>query len=53
MVTQFSQDIAKNIEGSGSEVSTLELSGGAKINNIFHERLPYYIEQVTYRYMCH
>ncbi len=40
MVNQFGGDLSKNIEGSGSEVNTLELSGGAKINRVFHERLP-------------
>ena len=33
------QDFERAIEGSGSAaVNTLELSGGAKINRLFHER---------------
>ena len=39
MVTNFGSDFEKSIEGSGSEISTVELSGGATINRIFHERL--------------
>ncbi len=46
MVTQFGQDFEKAIEGSGSEISTLELSGGAKINRIFHERFPFELVKV-------
>ncbi|XP_043941154.1 dynamin-3 isoform X2 [Protopterus annectens] len=41
MVQQFSVDFEKRIEGSGDQVDTLELSGGAKINRIFHERFPF------------
>ncbi len=48
MITQFGQDFEKAIEGSGSEISTLELSGGAKINRIFHERFPFELVKV-----CH
>ena len=44
MVQQFTTDIEKSIEGSsGKDVSTIELSGGAKINRIFHERFPFEI----------
>lgn len=39
-------DIEKSIEGSGAEVSTMELSGGAKINRIFHERFPFELVKV-------
>jgi len=46
MVTQFGQDLEKSIEGSGSEISTKELSGGAKINRIFHERFPFELVKV-------
>uniref|UniRef100_A0A3B4TTN1 Interferon-induced GTP-binding protein Mx n=1 Tax=Seriola dumerili TaxID=41447 RepID=A0A3B4TTN1_SERDU len=38
---QFSVDFEKRIEGSGDQVDTVELSGGAKINRIFHERFPF------------
>lgn len=42
MIQQFSQDFINAIEGSGSEVvNTAELSGGARINRIFHERFPF------------
>ncbi|KAK2155438.1 hypothetical protein LSH36_240g01023 [Paralvinella palmiformis] len=48
MVTQFSADIEKSIEGSGSEISTQELSGGAKINRIFHERFPFELVKIEF-----
>lgn len=39
MIQQLQSDFERTIEGSGSAlVNTLELSGGAKINRIFHER---------------
>uniref|UniRef100_A0A8C4I7R1 Interferon-induced GTP-binding protein Mx n=1 Tax=Dicentrarchus labrax TaxID=13489 RepID=A0A8C4I7R1_DICLA len=41
MVQQFAVDFEKRIEGSGDQVETYELSGGAKINRIFHERFPF------------
>ncbi|XP_015228499.1 PREDICTED: dynamin-3-like [Cyprinodon variegatus] len=41
MVQQFSVDFEKRIEGSGDQVDTVELSGGAKINRVFHERFPF------------
>uniref|UniRef100_H2UYQ4 Interferon-induced GTP-binding protein Mx n=1 Tax=Takifugu rubripes TaxID=31033 RepID=H2UYQ4_TAKRU len=34
-------DFEKLIEGSGDKVDTVSLSGGARINRIFHERFPY------------
>ncbi|XP_078263921.1 dynamin-2-like isoform X3 [Rhinoraja longicauda] len=40
MVKQFSADFDKKIEGSGNQVDTVELSGGARINKVFHERFP-------------
>ncbi|KAK5933212.1 hypothetical protein CgunFtcFv8_004858 [Champsocephalus gunnari] len=43
MVQQFAVDFEKRIEGSGDQVDTYELSGGAKINRIFHERFPFEI----------
>lgn len=40
MIQQLQSDFERTIEGSGSAlVNTNELSGGAKINRIFHERL--------------
>uniref|UniRef100_A0A671MFK6 dynamin GTPase n=1 Tax=Sinocyclocheilus anshuiensis TaxID=1608454 RepID=A0A671MFK6_9TELE len=41
MVQQFGVDFEKCIEGSGDQVDTAELSGGARINRIFHERFPF------------
>ncbi|XP_061527147.1 dynamin-1-like isoform X2 [Phycodurus eques] len=41
MVQQFAVDFEKRIEGCGDQVDTSELSGGAKINRIFHERFPF------------
>lgn len=46
MVTTFGQDLEKSIEGAGSEISTHELSGGAKINRVFHERFPFELVKV-------
>lgn len=40
MVQQFGVDFEKCIEGSGDQVDTNELLGGARINRIFHERFP-------------
>ena len=47
MITQFGSDFEKCIEGTGSEISTVELSGGAKINRIFHERFPFELVKVS------
>uniref|UniRef100_A0A3B5PQR9 Interferon-induced GTP-binding protein Mx n=1 Tax=Xiphophorus maculatus TaxID=8083 RepID=A0A3B5PQR9_XIPMA len=41
MVQQFGVDFEKCIEGSGDQVDTNELSGGARINRLFHERFPF------------
>lgn len=46
MVQQFAVDFEKRIEGSGDQVDTYELSGGAKINRIFHERFPFELVKV-------
>src|SRR4029434_240958 len=46
MVQQFSVDFEKRIEGSGDQIDTYELSGGAKINRIFHERFPFELVKV-------
>jgi dynamin GTPase len=48
MVTTLAQDLEKSIEGAGSEISTKELSGGAKINRIFHERFPFELVKIEY-----
>jgi len=47
MMTTFGGDLGKSIEGTGSEISTKELSGGARINRIFHERFPFEIVRVS------
>lgn len=42
MIQQLQSDFERTIEGSGSAlVNTNELSGGAKINRLFHERFPF------------
>lgn len=46
MVQQFAVDFEKCIEGSGDQVDTSNLSGGAKINRIFHERFPFELVKV-------
>ena len=46
MIQQFSSDFEKAIEGGGDSIDTKELSGGAKINRIFHERFPYEMVKV-------
>jgi Dynamin central region len=44
MIQQLQSDFERTIEGSGSAlVNTNELSGGAKINRIFHERLVLFV----------
>lgn len=50
MVQQFAVDFEKRIEGSGDQVDTYELSGGAKINRIFHERFPFELVKVNMLY---
>merc|ERR1712038_1791911 len=48
-IQQLQQDFERCIEGSGSAaVNTLELSGGAKINRLFHERFPYEIVRMEF-----
>ncbi|XP_042565221.1 dynamin-1a isoform X2 [Clupea harengus] len=48
MVQQFSVDFEKRIEGSGDQIDTYELSGGAKINRIFHERFPFELVKMEF-----
>lgn len=40
LVQRLAVDFEKLIEGSGDKVDTVSLSGGARINRIFHERFP-------------
>lgn len=52
IVHQFAGDFEKCIEGTGNEsteeVSTSELTGGARINRIFHERFPFDMVKIEY-----
>merc|ERR1712079_895713 len=49
MVQQLQQDFERAIEGSGEgDVNCAELSGGAKINRLFHERFPYEIVRMEF-----
>uniref|UniRef100_A0AAR2J6K4 Dynamin-2 n=1 Tax=Pygocentrus nattereri TaxID=42514 RepID=A0AAR2J6K4_PYGNA len=48
MVQQFGVDFEKCIEGSGDQVDTVELSGGARINRIFHERFPFELVKIVF-----
>ncbi|KAG7228849.1 hypothetical protein INR49_008627 [Caranx melampygus] len=40
LVPQLAVDFEKLIEGTGDQVDTANLSGGARINRIFHEQFP-------------
>ncbi|XP_034002997.1 dynamin 3a isoform X3 [Trematomus bernacchii] len=46
LAQRLAVDFEKLIEGSGDTVDTVNLSGGAKINRIFHERFPYELVQI-------
>lgn len=46
LVQGLAVDFEKLIEGSGDKVDTVSLSGGARINRIFHERFPYELVKV-------
>ncbi|XP_065209638.1 dynamin isoform X3 [Planococcus citri] len=49
MIQQLQSDFERTIEGSGSaQINTNELSGGAKINRIFHERFPFEIVKMEF-----
>ncbi|KAF2368039.1 Dynamin central domain [Trinorchestia longiramus] len=49
MIQQLQNDFERAIEGSGSAaINTAELSGGAKINRLFHERFPYEIVRMEF-----
>lgn len=44
MIQQLQNEFERAIEGSGnSDINTAELSGGARINRLFHERFPFEI----------
>jgi len=46
LVQKYGVEFEKQIDGSGQNVNLAELSGGAKINRIFHERFPYDLVKV-------
>ncbi|XP_017311333.1 dynamin 3a isoform X2 [Ictalurus punctatus] len=48
LIQHFGLDFEKMIEGSGDQVDTVQLSGGAKINRIFHERFPCELVQMEF-----
>ncbi|XP_037070509.1 dynamin-like, partial [Pollicipes pollicipes] len=51
MIQQLQADFDRSIEGSGKgdgRINTNELSGGAKINRLFHERFPFEIVKMEF-----
>ncbi|GAA6229380.1 dynamin-3 isoform X2 [Lates japonicus] len=46
LVQRLAVDFEKLIEGSGDKVDTVNLSGGARINRIFHEYFPYELVKI-------
>ncbi|XP_071035852.1 dynamin isoform X5 [Parasteatoda tepidariorum] len=49
MIQQLQTDFERNIEGSGSaSINTSELSGGARINRLFHERFPFELVKMEF-----
>ncbi|KAG8194558.1 hypothetical protein JTE90_013303 [Oedothorax gibbosus] len=49
MIQQMQTDFERNIEGSGSaSIDTHQLTGGAKINRLFHERFPFEIVKMEF-----
>ncbi|TRY77663.1 hypothetical protein DNTS_005807 [Danionella cerebrum] len=48
LIQHFGLDFEKRIEGSGDQVDTVQLSGGAKINRIFHERFPFELVKMEF-----
>ena len=46
MVNRVTHDFEEAIQGGGNNVDTKKLSGGAKINQIFHGRFPGYLNEV-------
>lgn len=49
MIQQLQSDFERSIEGSGSAIVNMaELSGGARINRLFHERFPFEIVKMEF-----
>ncbi|KFM79669.1 Dynamin, partial [Stegodyphus mimosarum] len=49
MIQQLQTDFERNIEGTGSaSIDTHQLTGGAKINRLFHERFPFEIVKMEF-----
>ena len=49
MIQLMQSDFERAIEGTGSaNINTMELSGGAKINRLFHERFPFEIVKMEF-----
>lgn len=49
MIQQLQNDFERTIEGSNSSmINTNELSGGAKINRLFHERFPFELVKMEF-----
>ncbi|XP_071343097.1 dynamin 3a isoform X2 [Trachinotus anak] len=46
LAQRLAVDFEKLIEGSGDKVDTANLSGGARINRIFHEQFPYELVKI-------
>lgn len=49
MLHNFNQDFDKVIEGgTAEEINTENLSGGARINRVFHERFPFELVKLQF-----
>jgi len=46
MINSFASDFHMSIEGSGTNIEMMQLSGGAKINRIFHEKFPFELVKI-------
>ena len=49
----FGTDFQQSIEGGGGDVMMAELTSGAKINKIFHERFPFELVKVIFSTLSH
>ena len=48
LIQAYGQDFEQVIEGGGQDISVSELSSGAKINKVFHERFPFELVKVSW-----